>query len=155
MSCNDVACHWLMKTSCKALARSGGDGCRHWLGNTPPPTRSPIWTNASSNSLFSHASISPLTNRQHGSTRSRRPFESPKPKLTTGCSRPNGTFTPSSLSAVDPPNASLDSETARPAPVAPCRTITSSHFERPHCDSACNATGVGRLFLGVDAGRAR
>jgi hypothetical protein len=24
----------------------------------------------------------------------------------------------------------------------------SSHFERPHCGSACNATGVGRLFLG-------
>jgi hypothetical protein len=31
----------------------------------------------------------------------------------------------------------------------------SSHFQRPHCDSACNSTGVGRLFLGGGAGEAR
>ena len=33
--------------------------------------------------------------------------------------------------------------------------LLSSHLERPHCDSACNATGVGRLFLGDGAGKAR
>jgi hypothetical protein len=42
-----------------------------------------------------------------------------------------------------------------PATLATFKSLISSHFERPHCDSACSSTGVGRLFLGVGAGRAR
>jgi hypothetical protein len=118
------------------------------------------------------------TNRPHGSTWSKPPHDKPRPKpktisVTLGPTSTNSSLdpfqqvrhllrpSPSGFQHLDSAMVSV-SCLCRSLHFAFCRSVIalfyellSSRPERPHCDSACNATGVGQLFLGDGAGEAR